>query len=132
MDTKNTLLDDISAVIGFTPTVLLASWFGGTQIRVVSKFDENHLVAKIIGVRAFERLVGTFGDTNIHIPKVAIHQRFLRWKRVHDLLLAGSSVNAIVEELGITIQHVHNIRRDLEDSGILPIILREPADVDRP
>lgn len=126
MDSKNTLLDDISAEIGFTATVALAAWFGGKRMYVPEKFDEQHIVAKVIGPLAYRRFVGAFGPALVFIPKGAHHERHDRWKKVYDRLLLGQPMQQIVDEVGISSQHIHNIRRDLETRGILPVILRTP------
>lgn len=126
MDSKNTLLDDISAEIGFTATVALAAWFGGKRMYVPEKFDEQHIVAKVIGARAYERFVSAFGPDLVFIPKGAHHERHDRWKKVYDRLLLGQPMQQIVDEVGISSQHIHNIRRDLENRGILPVILHTP------
>jgi len=127
MECRNTILDDISAEIGYTATTVLSAWFGGTLIRVPLNVIPNHPIGHLIGQSAFGRLVGVFGDQDIFIPKNALSARYARWRQVRDMILEGCSTNKVVEETGLSAKQVRNIRHALESYGMLPLILTKPA-----
>lgn len=127
MDCKNTALDDISAVIGYTPTTVLAGMFGGRIVYVPLQVLEGHYLYRLIGERSFVRLVREFGGQDLFIPTSAVHTRYTRWRVVRDMLLAGKSVRDVCDETGFTPKHVHNIRRYLEELTLLPLILTKPT-----
>jgi hypothetical protein len=105
---------------------MLASWFGGSNMWVVNQYDENHIVAKVIGPKPFERLVSAFGGTVIFIPRATFTARVTLHRRVFDMLRRGTGLTDIATETGLCEAHLANMRRAFEDKGMLPVILREP------
>jgi AraC-like DNA-binding protein len=131
MQPTNTILEDISAEIGFTATSSLCGWFGGRVLRIPKSVTPNHPIAAVAGQRQFEILVEAFGGTTIFIPKDR-HQRKLRRDRiVFDMLHRGESISAISARVGISKPHIANLRVVFEQAGLLPMILGE-KDVSRP
>ena len=62
MEPRNTTLDDISAVIGFTATLRLSAWYGnGNNLYVPPVVAEHHVLANLLGRSAAERLAREFG-----------------------------------------------------------------------
>ena len=87
---------------------------------------DNHL-RRLIGPPAFKRLVMAFGGMQIRcVPKNVIAEKFSKRRQVYDLLLAGTSVTKVCEATGWSALHIRNIRREFEEAGLLPVILREP------
>lgn len=127
MKTKNSLLDDLCADIGYTATSILAAWFGGRRIWVPPTPVEAHAIARLIGMPAFRQLASNYGGTVIHIPKNAAYTRFSRWRAVCVMLSSGKGMPEIIERTGLSMRHIKTIRRFLEDSNILPMILTEPG-----
>lgn len=128
MQTPNTILEDIGAEIGFTATSALAGWYGGRKLYVPHQAVGGHPIAKVIGQRQFEVLVAAFGGADIFVPKDWHSRRLRRDRVVFDLLKKGASVPLIADKTGITATHVNNIRRALEDSGLLPLILKSETE----
>lgn len=126
MECQNTLLDDLSAEIGFTATCVLSAMYGGKSLYIPRDADPNHQIAKLIGVSAFRALVKSpFGGTNIRfMPRNKAYLRFARWRVVKDMILDGKSANHIAEAVGITTNGVNNIRRTMEQNGIIPMVLK--------
>lgn len=54
MEIYKTVLDDLSAVIGFTATTQLSAWFGdGTgNLYTPSEVEEGQLIVRLIGMPA--------------------------------------------------------------------------------
>lgn len=127
MQQTNTILEDIGAEIGYHATANLCGWFGGKIIWIPREASPGHTIAKVIGMNAFERLAKDFGDQRLFVPKDA-HQSLVRRRRqVHDLVRQGKTSSEIGATLGITRNQAHNIRRELEDTGLLPMILTAEA-----
>lgn len=122
---QNTILEDIAAEIGYTATATLTAWYGGSVLAVPAKADPDHTIAKLIGYPAFGRLVGAFARERLFVPKDS-RQALRRQRQVFNLLTHGMSPQKAAEVLSITAAQVHNIRRELEDAGLLPVVLRAP------
>ena len=127
MDIQNTLLDDLCAEIGYTATTVICAWYGGNSLYVPTSTDTDNHLRRLIGQPAFNRLVATFGGAQIRcVPKNIIAERLSRHRKVFDLLRNGASTAQVSTETGLSGMQVINVRRDLEEAGLLPVILREP------
>ena len=134
MALPNTVLEDISAEVGFNSASALAGWFGGRIVWVPGEASPGHEIAKVIGFRSFERLVKVFGGQRVFIPKGELQISTMRRRRaVRDLLRDGKSSAEIAAAVGLTRMQIINIRRDLESQGFLPAIFKEPPEmIDEP
>lgn len=127
MDIQNTLLDDLCAEIGYTATTVICAWYGRESLYVPSRATTDNHLHRLIGRAAFERLVKAFGGTQIRcVPKNALYERYVRRRAVFDMFLAGQSLSEISFTTGLTHTHLINIRREMEEAGLLPVILRTP------
>lgn len=127
MDCKNTLLDDISAEIGYTATTLMAAWHGGSVVHIPRNVVPGHPLATLLGEPAFARLVKAYPGNDLFIPKNSVLQRVVRWRTVRDMLLAGHNTRTVGEETGLTPRNVQKLRQKLEALGLLPVILTKPS-----
>lgn len=126
----NGILEDIGAEIGFTATCRLVDWFGGRSLFVPDQASEEHLLAKTIGFKAMHRLCLAFGGQTINLP--LDHQRELlrRDKLIAALLAQGTGTKDVARIAMLTERQVQNIRRKLEEDGLLPLIIRDANLVD--
>ena len=132
MQQANTILEDIGAEIGYNATANLCGWFGGKWIWVPAEASPGHQIAKVIGNLAFERLVRGFGNQRVFIPKDT-HQSVVRLRRrIYDMVRLGNPTAAIAEELGVTMRHVQIVRRELENTGLLAMLLTSATAGDPP
>lgn len=128
MDIRNTLLEDISAEIGYTATSALCGWYGGREIRIPINFRPDHRIALIVGPAAFRRLVESFGGESLFIPKDKA-QKAIRLKRiVFDMFSRGASVAEVCARTRYSKLWVVKLRQQLEEDNILPMILTVPVD----
>lgn len=129
MEIKNTILDDISAVIGFTATSVIAAWYGrnGSSLYIPeSPKTPNHL-QRLIGQPAYERLVGAFPGMQIrNIPTNRVYTAYLRRRQVFDMLKDGIDIESICQATELSTTHIINLRREFEEVGVLPMILKGP------
>jgi len=122
---QNTLLDDVSAEIGYTATTVLSSWYGGRIVLVPTTLDPNHLLCRLLGNSAYSRLIGAFAGDRIFVPRD--NRQAIRHRRqVYSLISHGVSPQKAAEILALSQQQVHNIRKSLEEDNILPTVLRNP------
>lgn len=126
MECKNTVLDDLCPIVGYTATTVLAAWYGGTELYVPADFKPDHVLSKLIGESAAKRLVAEYPGQYVFIPKNAIATRYSRWRIIRDMLLAGSNTRGISQATGMSVKGICLIRRVLEGMGAVPVILRVP------
>ena len=124
MECQNTLLDDLSAVIGFTATNVLSAMYGGKSLYIPREAEPGHPIANLIGASAFRVLVASdFGGTHIRfVPRNVTYLRYSKWRQMKDMLLDGTSVDEVAEKMGMCRQHVIAMRRRMEQAGILPMV----------
>lgn len=123
MQRPNTTLDDVCALIGFTSTVTLIRWYGGTKVYIPGTAGADHVLARLIGLPAMRALVREFGNESLWVPDSPGGQHQAAdalKKRVRTMVLEGWSTSSIAAELAISNRHVQRIRRELEDAGLLP------------
>lgn len=103
MNITNTLLDDLSAVIGFTATVRLAAWYGdaGTLYVPSAPVSESMLV-RLIGPVAAGLLSAEWGGELLDVPRLHAYTADVRLNRVCRLLEQGFSTREVarMERMG--------------------------------
>jgi hypothetical protein len=133
MVNRNTILEDISAEIGYTATTTLVGWYGGRELRIPLHFRPDHQIVKLIGPSATKRLISAFGGEYLFVPKDSAQKTTRTNRIVFDMLTRGSSVSKVSSRLSFSPFGVIRIRRKLEAAGLLPMIFTEvkaPNDVD--
>jgi len=105
---RNTVLEDLSAIIGLRATVLLAAWWGGRNIVIPATRPETSVIAKVIGVEATRRLSESYGAEQIFIPNLNWFEEVRRAKQVHALRARGIPDSEIAQIMVMT-------RREVED-----------------
>lgn len=118
-----TTLDDVCALVGWSRTVLLVQWYGGTNLYVPDKPTENHPLVKLLGARPMANLIAEFGGQIIWLPVLLggmqAYADALR-RKVRDAAAEGLSTKAISNRLRISDRHASRILRQLIDAGLLP------------
>lgn len=111
---KNSTLDDLAVVVGFSATVRLAAHYGGRDIYVPSHVSEMHPIAKLIGVSALRRLCAEFdAGERIAVPTLNFAEIELRNKEILDMIRDGKTVVEIVGKTGLTKRRVEQLRKTL-------------------
>lgn len=122
MQIRNTTLDDLAAIIGFSATVRFAMWFGSaghhnTYIPLV--VDEQHVMSKLIGEPAMRRLVDEMGGERLHVPNLQSVLVEGRNALIRDRFLEGKGSKEISVETGLTERRVQQLRCEFETMGLL-------------
>lgn len=120
----NSSVEDIASAIGYMATCTLIEWYGGRKLFIPKHFDPQHEIARIIGAVAYRHLVGHFGDSLVTVPTDHFRELVRQDRIVANLLRLGHGTKLIGSMVGLTERQVQNIRRRLEDAGVLPM---EPA-----
>lgn len=124
MNTRmNTTLDDIAGEIGFTATVTLATWYGGKNLYVPAEPNEESHIVRLVGMSAAKRLAAVWGSTLIAVPTMWVYEEGQRNRLVGALIGRGIGLKEIARDMGVSERRVQQIRRALEDTGLLPLVL---------
>lgn len=119
MELRNTTLDDLSALVGFSATVRLAMFFGNRDMYIPQKAVEDSMVAQLVGMSALRRLIDEFGPGKISVPSL---QHVVIDARNATMLAAmqkGASDVAAAATAGITPRRALQIRREFMAMGML-------------
>jgi hypothetical protein len=119
----NTTLDDISGEIGFSAAITLAVWYGGRNLYVPAEPDEGMAVAKLVGMPAARRLCEEWGGSTLAVPTMWRYEEEQRNRTIGNLLIEGKGTKEIAAIMGMTERRIQQIRRALEDAGMLPMVL---------
>ena len=114
-----TLLDDISATVGFTATCVLSAWFGGRKLYVPATAAPDHPLVSLIGSSALRALVRDFGPGDLKIPSHRTAVRFHRDRRACELFAEGWTAARVATELDIGVRRAEQLRRELTENGWL-------------
>lgn len=120
MELRNTTLDDISAVIGFSATLRLVAWFGdGSNLYVPVVAEEGHLLARLLGLPAAKRLCEAWPGEHLAVPRLRDHEDDLRKRFVARMIEKGFGTREIAGMQRISERRVQQILRELEVAGLV-------------
>ena len=122
MELRNTTLDDISAVIGFSATLRLVAWFGdGSNLYVPNTAEEGHLLVRLLGMAAAKRLCEAWPGEHLAVPRLRDHEDDLRKRSVARFIEKGFGTREIAGMLRISERRVQQILRELEVAGLVQV-----------
>ena len=117
---KNTSLDDIAPIVGFSATIRLSAYYGNANMMVPKEVSEKHTLAKIIGMSAARLLCAEMGGTTVSMPSLHLAEVELRNAKVLKMLTNGVfTVHEIAKLNGITLRRVQQLRTQFEAEGLL-------------
>ena len=119
MELRNTTLDDLSSLVGFSATVRLAMFFGNRDMYLPQKATETAVIAQLVGISAMRRLVDEFGPGKISVPSldgVVIDAR--NAEMLSAMRLGATDVDAAMTA-GITPRRALQIRKEFMAMGML-------------
>jgi hypothetical protein len=119
MSLRNTTLDDLAAVVGFTATLRISAWYANTNLWVPQKLDAEHPLAKLIGESAAKRLSQEWGGSFLSVPRLKNYEDDERRRIIARMLESGISTNEIAAFVRLGERRVQMICRELEVEGLL-------------
>ena len=119
-DLKNSTLDDISGVIGFSATIRLAAHYGGRDIHVPREVSELHPLVKLLGISRVTRLSAEWAGQRVVVPSLGFCDTEVRNAKILSLLIHDLHVDHVANILGITVRRVEQLRKEFTDEGLLP------------
>lgn len=120
MEVRNTTLDDLASIIGFSATVRLAAWFGDSNLYVPATIAEGQRIVSLIGEPAARRLSDEFGREHVHVPSLHGPLREQRNSEIFHRLVAGETIREISDAVGLTERRVSQIKAELERLNLMP------------
>lgn len=129
MELRNTTMDDIAAVVGYTAARRLHVWFEGENLYVPIDMTDECVLARLLGLDVASRLSAEWPGEHIPIP-LNLRQRDPEyWKsRIWRYARDGMDMRDIAEQLAIGERRVQQIVRELEQLGMIaPLRPRKTA-----
>lgn len=123
MDVKNTTLDDLAPIVGFTATIRLTAYYGGKNMTVPKHVSDKHVLAKLIGMSAAKKLSDEYAGCRFWVPTLHVAEIEVRNAKVLERLRCRVSTDKIAAETGLTVRRVQQLRAQFESAGFLPEIL---------
>lgn len=123
MRSQNGILEDISAEIGYTATTTLIDYLGGTSLYVPQEATAGHVIAKLIGLSAAKRLTLAYGNEVLNLPFDYRRERNQRNRLIGALIAKGTNHAEIARIAGISTKQVGHVRVELEQVGLLPMLI---------
>lgn len=120
MQLRNTTLDDLSAIIGFTATARLAAWFGGRNLYVPEQAIPDSALASLVGMSAAKRLSAEFGLEWVAVPSLGVALRDSRYAKICELMKQDVPLQKIAEQMSMGLRRVQQLRVEFEVLGLLP------------
>lgn len=120
MQLRNTTLDDLAAIIGFTATARLAAWFGGKNLYVPAEVAPDSVLVSLIGMSAARRLQKEFKRQWLAMPSLAIALRDSRYATICDLMQSEMPLTMVATQMDMSLRRVQQLRVEFEVLGLLP------------
>ena len=130
-----TYMDDVCAIIGFSATVRLIAWHGGSHIYVPGEATPGHPLVALMGESALRALVDEFGSQTLWIPadvNGGAREAIQRKRTVARLIHRGHSSHQIAAETGLALRTVQRISRELRDANLVPTTEQDRVPADAP
>lgn len=123
MEIRNTTLDDVAAVIGFSATLRLSAWYGGgNNLYVPHEMQDDHFLARLLGVSAAQRLSNEWPGEHIAVPRLDGYEQDIRRKVIARMLEQKFGTREIANHLRMSERRVQQITREMEAAGIIDVV----------
>lgn len=116
---KNTILEDICAVIGLNATVHLVVWFGDTNnLYIPNRVNANHFLSRLIGFENARRLCAEWPAQIVQIPSFRGFEDLQKRKQIVRMYEMGFGYREIATNFKMTMRRVEQICREFEGAGL--------------
>lgn len=120
MTLKNTTLDDIAAVVGFSAALRLSAWYGeGSNVWIPVEVEEGQMLVRLLGISAAKRLSKEWPGEFLAIPRPQQYDSDVQRRQITELLTNSWTPRRIGHFLRLGERRVQQIIRELETAGII-------------
>jgi hypothetical protein len=133
MELKNSTLDDIATVIGFTATTRLSAWygdFGNLYVPVLAA--DNQTLIRLLGESAAKKLSQEWGGQHLAIPRLSSYEDDQRKRFIGSMLARGCPTREIATLARVGERRVQQVCRELEAAGLIPVIAPKKVSQEKP
>lgn len=124
MELRNTTLDDVAGVIGFSATLRLAAWFGdGGNVYVPEKVEPGQVLVKLVGLGAAQRLCDEWGGEHLALPRLRAYEDDVRRRMIGRMLEHKFSTREVAMHMRMSERRIQQIARELEVAGLIDVVL---------
>ncbi|MEP6587155.1 MAG: hypothetical protein ABJA84_00155 [Polaromonas sp.] len=123
MELKNTTLDDVSAVIGFSATLRLSAWYGdgASNVFIPLRAEDGQVLSNLLGIENARRLSAEWGGEHMAVPRLKDYHDGVKKRMTGKMLEKGLGTREVAECLHISARRVQQICRELEQAGLIPV-----------
>ena len=119
---KNTTLDDVASVIGFSATLRLSAWLGDSHpVYIPAVAAAGQLLTRLIGLSAATALSVTWPREHLSIPRISQYADAVLQQRIAGMYEKGFSNKETARDLNISTRRVQQIVAELESAGLLSV-----------
>lgn len=120
MSLRNTTLDDIAAVVGFTAALRLSAWFGeGSNLYIPLSVADDQMLVRLLGLPAARRLTEAWPGEHLSVPRPQEYEAQVQRRQIVDLLGSGFTDRKIGHFMRLSPRRVQQIIRELEVEGLI-------------
>lgn len=108
----------LMTIISFKSVLILIKNYAGGYIEVPMKAKAGHVLDRLIGMDDFKKLAGTFGGTQLEIPRCAYLKRAARDIKILNDKRSGVSVHILARQNQLTVRAIRDaIKRAEQQTG---------------
>lgn len=123
MELKNTTLDDVAAVIGFSATLRLAAWFGDRgNVYIPERVTKEQVLARLIGLSASQKLCDEWGGEHLALPRLRAYEEDLRRRIIGRMLEHRFSTREVAMYMRMSERRIQQVARELEVAGLIDVV----------
>ena len=113
------LVEQYAETIGTAGAIRLSAFFGGSGRHIycpTTADDQAHILCKLLGADAFQKLVAHYGGQRLRVPSLEI-EHLRRAGKVWMLKQNNVSTAGIAHLLGISAEHARRIADEIRRAG---------------
>ena len=112
-------LERMASVVGVSAALRICAYWGKRKLHIPPTIASNHLIAKVIGLEAAQRLAEAFPGEDFSVPSCDLAP-LRRAGHVAVLLKCGVPASTVALVLGVSAPRIYQIRSQLALEGYDP------------
>ena len=110
---RETTLDDICTVVGYSATRVLQAWYAGRAVYVPRQASPEHPLYALLGPQVLRALVEAYPGEQLKVPNASADAWAVRDRRIAEMLAAGATVADVAAEVDLSERRVQQVREEL-------------------